>query len=294
MTLLVLGCTTTIEEVIPDNEPFSSNSISKIKIENYVNRLFIDILSREPTDLEQERYVDSLIVNNLSREGRLRVISELMTDTSFSVNEGSFREAYVQNLYNLAKIRCLEGQSDAAIRSSLGIVRSGALRDSLNGNWDDYYEKLNSIRRFELTLASRVALLEGEIEFHEMFAFMINNPTYDVINMNAFNFIRATFDQLLFRLPTGQEYDEAFKMVELEEEATLFGKTGISKEDYVEIVTQSDAMLEGMIRWSYQVFLNREPSAAESATLFLDYLEHQNINLVLEKIFVTDEYANFP
>ena len=66
---------------------------------------------------------------------------------------------------------------------------------------------------------------------------MIDNPIYDVINMNTFNFVRSTFDQLLWRLPTAQEFDNGFAMIEFNQTAELFGYSGSDKNDYIPVQT---------------------------------------------------------
>jgi len=278
---------------IDGNEPFSNFNISDLKIENYVNRLYIDIIGREPLDEESVAEVDSLKASGLDRASRMQIIQKLMTDTTFREFEFSYKAAYVQNLYNLAKVRCLEGVADSEMNRRIGIARNGAFRDSLEENWDGYYEKLNEIRRYEATLDSRDALLNDQIRYHQMYAFMIDNGVYDQINMNTFNFVRAAFDELLWRLPTDQEFDRAFNMIEFNQAEEIFGQLGSDKNDFIRILTESQAMYEGMIVWAYQVLLNRTPDPAEVVTLLPIYLESQNINDVIAEILVTDEYANF-
>ena len=291
---LLYSCDSRKELLIPENDSFSSQGVSKIKIENYVNRLFIDLIGRGPTNTEKTIEVDKLNENDLSEESRVVLINRLMTDTSFSVNEGSYNEAYVSNLYLLAKIRCLEGASDGRIQDSdISDYEIGAFKDSLDQDWDGYYKKMNEIRKLKLILASKGEMLKGNLRYHELYGFMINNSIYDFLNMNAFNFIRASFDQLLFRIPSEQEYNQAFDMVELGLPNNLFGETGNSKEDYVRIMINSSAMKEGMIRWVFQVFLQREGSAAEVATLLELYKENENVNQIITKLIATDEYANF-
>lgn len=291
---LLSSCETGMVQVIPDNDSYSTTGISKIKIENYVNRLYIDIIGREPTDIEQANEVDSLNENELSEEIRLKLIDKLMTDTTYSVNEGSYYEAYCNNLYLLAKIRCLEGISDVEINSDfLSNIKNSAYTDSLEMNWEGYYEKQNQIRRLELLLSSDEELVKGNISYHEVYSFMIDNSVFDELNMNAFNFIRASFDQLLFRIPTEEEYNEAFDMVEYGMTGQLLGELGNSKDDYVNIIIHSDAMKEGMIRWAFQVFLQRAGTPEEVATLLEEYIQHEDINQIIAKILVTDEYANF-
>ncbi|MBK7696828.1 MAG: hypothetical protein IPI30_21690 [Saprospiraceae bacterium] len=74
----------------------------------------------------------------------------------------------------------------------------------MNLNWKGFYAKLDILRRYQDVLESQQELLEGHIAYHQMFTFLVNNGIYDIINMNTFNFIRAVFNELLFRLPTDQ------------------------------------------------------------------------------------------
>lgn len=279
--------------VIDGNPPYSTFNVSDIKIANYVNRLYIDVLGREPLDVELTVEVNRLKAGNLKREVRDSIIYKLMTDTTYSENEFSYKAAYIQNLYNLAKIRCLEGASDGDIQLRINVMKNGAHQDSLEGNWDGYYNKLNEVRRNTATLESRQALYDGLITYHQMYSFMIDNSLYDIINMNSFNFIRATFDQLLWRLPIDHEFNSSFEMIEYNQTAELFGTLGSDKNDYVRILTESNEMLEGMLIWCFQVFMSRPPSADEVVTLLPVYSSTKDINWIIAQILVTDEYANF-
>ena len=290
--LLLFSCEKSVN-LIDGNEPFSSFNVSDIKIENYVNRLYIDLIGREPTDIELEEEVAFLKDTDLDKSSRETIIIKLMTDTTFRKNEFSYKAAYTQNLYNLAKIRCVESAPDNEFTRRIGIARNAMLKDSLLGNWDNFYKNLNEIRRYRAVLDSRLALQNGQIKYHQMFSFMVDNGVYDVINMNTFNFVRATFDELLFRLPTQQEYDRAFNMIEFNQTEELFGQIGTDKNDYIRIMIESNGMLEGMIIWAYQVLLNRAPIPGEVFTLLSDYAATGDINPVILNILVTDEYANF-
>jgi hypothetical protein len=279
--------------VIDDNTPYSTFNISDIKIENYVNRIYIDLIGREPLDDELVVAVDRVKAGGLKREIRDSLIYALMTDTTYRENEFSYKAAYIQNLYNLAKVRCLEGVGDDDIELQIGILKFGALQDSLYGNWDAYYLKQDAIRRNEAVLESLQALYDGLITYHQMYAFMIDNNVYDIINMNTFNYVRATFDQLLWRLPIEQEFDNSFNMIEYNQTAELFGSLGSDKNDYIRILTESNEMLEGMVIWCYQTLLSREPTAGEIVTLLPTYISTKDINWIFAQILVTDEYANF-
>ena len=289
---MTLSCST--ELVVDDgNTPYSTFSISDIKIKNYVNRLYIDIIGREPLDDELVTEVQRLKAGSLKRETRDSIIYQLMTDTTYRENEFSYKAAFVQNLYNLAKVRCLEGVPDSEIELKISIIAFGALKDSLEGNWDGYYKAQNEIRKNQAVLDSRQTLYDGLITYHQMYGFMINNVIYDVINMNTFNYVRSTFDQLLWRLPTTAEFDNGFAMIEFNQAAELFGSSGSDRDDYIRILTESNEMLEGMLIWTYQVFLSRPPTPAEVVTLLPTYITNKDINWLIAEILVTDEYANF-
>lgn len=292
--LLATLCSCSKDTVVIDgNSPYSTFNVSNLKIENYINRLYIDLIGREPLDIELEAEFESLKTSDLSREVRDSLIFKLMSDTTFRENEFSYKAAYVQNLYNLAKVRCLEGASDEEIEDLLGIASFAAHVDSLEGNLDGYYTNLNEIRRFQAVIDSREAFYNGQIRYHQMYSFMIDNGVYDMINMNTFNFVRASFDELLWRLPTEQEFDEAFNMIEYNQTSELFGKLGSNKNEYISILTESNEMLEGMIIWAYQIFLSRPPTPGEVVSLFPTYRANKDINWVIAQIVVTDEYANF-
>ena len=291
--IMISSCSEEELVVVDGNTPYSTFNISDIKIENYVNRLYIDLIGREPLDEELTSSVARLKAGSLKRETRDSMIYALMTDTTFLENEFSYKAAFVQNLYNLAKVRCLEGAADSDVELRINILTFGALQDSLLGNWDAYYQKQNDIRRNEAVLESRQALYDGQIRYHQMYSFMIDNSVYDIINMNTFNFVRATFDQLVWRLPTEQEFNSSFDMIEYNQTEELFGTLGSDKNDYIRILTESNEMLEGMLVWCYQTYLSRPPSASEVVTLLPTYINTRDINYIIAQILVTDEYANF-
>jgi len=270
--VFLISCTKQELVVVPDNDAPLVNNVPRIKIESYVNRVFIDLLGREPLDEEMTLEVNTLKDARLSEIVRINLITKLQTGTDFIVGDTSYQRAYYQNLYNLAKIRCLEGASDRKLREfSLG----------------DDVERVNAV------LATRIDLQEENIQLHQAFARMVNNPVYDIINMNSFNFVNATFDNLLWRFPTNAEFDAGFDMVEDQRTATLFGQTGQDKVSYIQIITESKEMFEGLLIWSYQQLLSRRPSSEETSFLLDDFFQHRDIRLLQRQIMIGDEYANF-
>lgn len=272
--LFFSACTKKELVIVPDNDAPLVNQVPRIKIESFVNRTFIDLIGREPVGNEMENEVNALRAAELSKESRETLIIKLQTGTDFIEGDTSYQRAYYQHLYDLAKIRCLEGVADS--RVSEFFVGS-----------DEEDARLVAI------LTTRLDLQEGRIQLAEAFARMVHNKIYDFINMNSFNFVNATFDNLFWRFPSNAEFSAGFKMVEDETPQNILGQSGQSKEDYVRILTESREMFEGLILWSYQQLLSRRPSSAETSTLLDDFTTHQDIRLIQRFIMVSDEYANF-
>lgn len=273
--LILISCTEKETVTIPDNEPPIVNNVPAIKIENYVNRIFIDLLGREPLDSEMADEVQRLRDADLAISARETLIIKLQTNTDFIEGDTSYQRAFSQHMYNLAKVRCIEGASTAEINMFVGM---GEEEDD-----ERLWELLDGREDFQL----------DSIAINELFGRMIFNMVYDQINMNTFNFVNATFDNLYLRFPTDAEFDAGFKMIEDETPQMFLGETGSSKTDYVNIFVNTKEMFEGLIIWSYQQLLARLPSTQETAVLLEDFLIHKDVRLIQRVVMVTDEYANF-
>ena len=259
---------------VDDNEPPAVNNVPRIRIQHYINKLFIDLIGREATDTELNAEVQAMIDAELSKEHRSVLIQTLQTSTAFIEGDTSYSRAFHFNLYNLAKVHCLEGVSDATIASFGGGDGEGeAKAAAVINSWRD--------------------LQAGSININELFARMIDNGVYDEINMNSFNFVNASFDNLLWRFPSNSEFTAGFTMVEHSQSASLFGQSGQSKADYIQILTNSREMYEGLIIYVYQLLLSRRPESQEVEALLNDFINHKDIKRILQAVMVTDEYANF-
>ncbi len=262
--------------IIPDNDSPSVNNVPAIRIENYVNRLFIDLIGREPLDSEVAIEVDALKNNQLVKTARVSLINKLQNDTSPIESDTSYTHAYHKQLYGLSKARCLDGAGDEILQS-----------------FRDFADTDSDYQRLQRVLDARLDWQQGTITYNELLARMIYNNLYDELNMNTFNFINATFDNLYWRAPTDAEFAAGFKMVEDNVSATLLGQVGQNKGDYVEIVSTSREMYEGIIIWVYQQALARRPSTQETAALLEDFIDHKDIKIIQQEVLSSDEYANF-
>ncbi|MBC8266147.1 MAG: hypothetical protein H8E84_04190 [Flavobacteriales bacterium] len=297
MIAIVSSCKKEIE-TIPNNTPPYYGEIPTVLIENYVNRIFIDLIGREPLDTEMEEEAKYLKDNDLKMEYRDSLITKLMTNTVLDTAIGDsttiYKTAYYHRIYDMTKARMIEGASNEDLSFEINILEQAILSDSLMGGNQQGIDK----RRFEVNklkkiISSEVLYMNGVIEINEVYARMLYNAIYDLINMNTFNFVNASFDDLFFRFPTTDEFDNGFNMIEFNEARLLFNLPGQNKGDYIEILTNSREYYEGMINWVYLTMLSREPTTLEKAEIMETFFYDHDLQKVQKKILMTDEYAHF-
>jgi hypothetical protein len=74
---MVVSCSKKDATVVPNNKPKSYDDVSTVKVENYINRIYIDLLGREPLDAESIRDLELLRKGNLSINSRQRYYYEI-------------------------------------------------------------------------------------------------------------------------------------------------------------------------------------------------------------------------
>ena len=269
------------------------NQIPRLLIENYVNRLFIDLIGREPTDAEMIAEVDAMRATNASVESRTALVNKIMTSTAPLPGDGSYREAYVRKFYEDQKGRFLEGASDATLNDDYNLWKLLAYQDSLNGNMLGYQLFTLEANKVLAVIDSREELMNGEILFEEMCSRMMFNSLYDEINMNTFNFINASFDDCFARFPTQSEYEGVEDAIEFNGAGVLFGNAVNSKTEYLNVLVQSNEFDEGFVRWAYFAFLAREATSTEVFSRVQIYRQGSNYSGVQKEILISDEYAGF-
>lgn len=279
-------------EIVPDNQPPDYDGIATVITENYVNRLFIDLLGREPLDAEMSAEVGALETAGLSMAARTALVQKIMTSTAFLADDSSYRNKYCTRLYELCKARFLEGVSDEVIDGFIGNAQQQALADSLGGNTTGLNAANTTLGRLLALKRSRTDLRDGLIGIAEVMRRMVLNAVYDEIHMNSFNYVNATFDNLLLRYPTDAEFTIAYGMVEQNASGVLFGQSGQNKGEYAALMSASAEAREGLVRWSYVTFMGRLPDTAETVAALDALGPTTDIEDLLLRILTTDEYAN--
>ena len=279
--------------LIPDNDAPPGDYVPTVLIENYVNRIYIDLLGREALDEELARDVQILRDDSLSIESRAIIVYRLQHDSTFVPGDSSYEQAYYQRIYDIGKQRMIEGVEDGYLTEERGLLGIDLNRAITAGDSASAADIRQDIEEIDNVLTIRQDYQYGRIGIEGVFRRLSNNFVYDIINMNTFNFINATFDNLFYRFPTSQEYDIAYEMIENNRSGSILGMTGQDRSDYLDIVTNSRAFYEGTIIWAYQQLVGRNPTAEELSVQMDAFFIDHDFQAVQLKIMVTDEYANF-
>jgi hypothetical protein len=291
--VLVNGCKKDKEIVVPGNNAPYYDGVPKVVLQNYINRLFIDLIGREALDSEMEEQENYLRTNSLSIGSREQLIIKLQSDTSYVAGDSSYNYAYYNRFYELCKARVLEAASNDLIAEEAGNASYAATIDSLNGDSLLFEISKQRFNNYIKLLACEKDYRLDSIEIKDVFARMLNNGIYDQINMNTFNFLNASFNDLFFRFPTNNEFNAGYNMVEYNTPDILFGKSAANKGEYIQILVNSKEFYEGIIRWMYKNLLAREPSTQEAYSLMQTFFNDHDIQKIQLHIMKSDEYANF-
>lgn len=289
---LMLGSCQPEEFVFEDNPIPFYDEVPTVLVQNYINRYFIDLIGREPNDAEMAANVEILEAGVLAAEVRLQVVNELIQGSD-SIDGSTYAGMYHQKLYSDLKARFIEGASDALLIDRYNQIRSAAINDSLGGNFAGYALKQAAANRMLLVLACRTELESGTIDVRTVCERMIWNGIYDQINMNSFNFIHASFDDLYQRFPTESEFDAAYLAIEFNSPAVLFGRAVQDKPSYLDAMLLNAEWNEGMVRWVYRGLLARDPSDGEVLE-GVDVFEFELLVPEIQRpVLISDEYAGF-
>ena len=279
--------------IIPNNNAPIYSEIPTILLENYVNRLYIDLIGREPLDDEMSSDVQFLRDNDVSFQSRDSLIFKLQFDTVFIPGDSSYKIAYFHRIYEMVKVRLIEGVSNSHIQTVMNTRYNRYVNDSLGGNMISAHENLMKYYRFKDVINSESAYYNSLINIKEMHRRMIHNPIYDNINMNTFNFVNAAFDNLLFRFPTQYEFNNSYAMIEDEQPYSVLGSSGTNKEDFINIICNTREFYEGIIHWTYLTLLARVPTTTETDYLMNDFYISCDFLKLQRYVMQTDEYAHF-
>ena len=291
--LLFSSCETNEYIRVSNNEPPSYDGVSMLRIENYINRLFIDLLGREPTINEREQASIRLKQSGLKYKTRDSIITLLQSDTTYRLGDSSYRHAYILRVYDLMKYRFLEGASDPEIAQKLGNIRFGIQISRLNGDSVRVKQLQFEAQKYEKILLWKYSYLGGVDNYPGLCSHLMNNGIYDVINMGTFNFVNAAYDDVLGRWPNQSEFDSAYAIIEKNEPKVVFNRVAQNKSEFINALVDSDAFFEAQVRWWYFQYVRNEIEPTYLYSLLMHYKKDGNLEWVQRNILTLDNYAQF-
>ncbi len=274
--------TTYVDSVVDGNVAPPFNGVSTVLIENYVNKMYIDILGREPTGSELADRVSDLKAGSLSEASREAVFDDMAATGD-----------YYDRLFEIFSSKMLNGFDSVVIDQQILEyqyikILLDSLGDYVNANLIQF-----ELERLYLLQDAKADLRADIITLNEFVGRILENTLYDQINMGSENFVLSAFENLFNRLPTVAELTEGVSMVDGFVPGTIFNQDGTSKGDFVDITTTVEEFYEGRITDAYLNLLLREPTDTELEVILTAFLANGDLKEVQKSIIKTEEYAGF-
>jgi hypothetical protein len=281
VSILFLGlhsCKKYGEEVIPNNVPPPDKTISEVVMQTYVNKAYISILGRKPTESEFSEGFALVKQGNLDEASRLVFLDIVMT-----------KPEYYPHVYDLARQELLNDLDTGEVTFNktlfeylITLPENAAYAQQFQAE----INRLDSMQRIPSLLASNQPFVVAQM--HKL---CVDNYFYDQLNMGTFNFVTSCFEHFLFRAPSDLELFNGSQMVD-GFSGTLFFHAGGTKNEFLHIFfSDGDAYYQGQVRELFQRYLFREPSSEETLQLALQYRNSGDYKALQKKILSMNEYV---
>jgi len=267
--------------IIEDNNAPHYDEVTTVQIQNYVNKMYIDLLGREPLETELTTTAAELKANSLSDASREQLLVSLMNS-----------DEYYDRFYEIYQSAYLPGVTDAELDERIYLFE--VERDNQLAAGNDVVAQLIDI---ELDFLYSLRNLQsdyqnGNITINRFMRVICTNSYYDEINMGAENFALSCFENFLKRNPTDAELIASVEMVD-GNPSQVFLNDGSSKEDFIQIVTTIPEFYQGLAIDAYNQLLVREPTSQEMTEAILILEDTQDFQAVQRIVLKSDEYAGF-
>lgn len=226
--------------------------------EKYIQKTSLTLLGKILDEKEINAYLKIVKKNTESKKVKSEIIDIMMSSPDFYTNmEAQLREEYLENL---SKNDFIE------IYLMDFFVLNEIRKESVN--WLDMHNIFNTLYRIA-NISNKI--FKDTIDIRTIQSLLVNNYIYSQINMGSDNFIISTFQYFIRRKPTNYELIQGRAMLS-GQEATLFGKKGFGKQDFIKILLSNSEYWEGQVIFWFNKINNRDPSASEVIT-YIKYMQ---------------------
>ena len=283
---LVFACSkeekiTHLEGRVEGNNHPPFDGISKVLIDNYVNRYYIDLIGISPDDSTLNGVSQQLIQTPLDIDLRASLIENAIDDT-----------IYFDRFFSVTSLKFIEGfeRKDLMDRQ----LEYEVAKDLAENNGDSLLVQVIEFEIIKMDSLIQAAdrLETGEIDLKAFFRAFCFNYVYDEINMGSLNFVVACFENLFGRGPTANEQDRSIAMVD-GASSFLFSQSGNSKSDFLSIMLNSPEFEIGRAKDIYTDLLQRQPDTNEEIEAVGLIRNAPNLKAIQVNIAKSEEYAGF-
>lgn len=270
-----------IDTTITGNDPPPYSGVSDVQINSYINRFYIDLVGRAPTQDELNSNREYLENNQLNEAAKDTLIRQLMET-----------KAYYDVLFSLTSADFINGTDSAAIAQEIKLVNLIYHFDSVAGLVENFiYYQYELDRLYNLQHITD-DFRNGTVTLNEYYAAFLNNYFYDMINMGSENFVKGSFSDLYRRSPSQSELISGTTIVD-GNPAIIFQQDGNSKGDFITIATTTGEFYQGLVIKSYNQLLLRDATSQELAEGTVALQQSKNYPAFQKKLIKTAEYAGF-
>lgn len=286
MLLVFSACKKTeIQEInesylIEGNDPPDYSGVTSLQVQNYVGRVYVDLLGEQPAVEVLQEKVAALQAEDLSPEARTAFIAEVMLD-----------EEYYVNVYNYTAGQFINGVARNEIEEQILLFEFII---------EQYYDQGEvflaqyveyEMQKLQNLITADTDWAEGTITINEFYGRFCYNSIYDEINMGSENMVISCFENLFGRYPTLSELAAGVSIVDGISEI-LLQQSGTSKTDFVNIVTHTPEFYLGRVYEQYQRLLARTPNPVEEQSGSTQ-ISTEGLKAFQTTLLITDEYAGF-
>ncbi len=281
---LLVCCKKKVETVVvPNNVPTTDTSVSTLTIERFVIKTYVVLFARKPTEAELQNHLTTLTSNNIAQAARINFIQQLQ-----NTNEYKFM------LYEFAKQKIIDPLgtlNDSGYQNSRLIQE---IKDNIAAQNEPKLntELLGAMYKFR---TMKTELLNNTITWQEVNKRCCHSFYYYGDNLGSREFVLHTFEHLLQRIPTKQESDAGRAIFissknAVETPDVLFGVTGKSISDLLDIIVTSDNFYEAQVRYFYVRSFYKEPETLVLSKYTNVYTTSKDYQLLQRTILSSNEF----
>lgn len=279
LLVLVSSCKKDKEIIIDGNTPPPDGTIPNVVKENYVNKSYISVLGRKPTDSELLTGMTILNQHNLSVADRNQLLDAIF-----------LKPGYNQRLYDISIATLLNNLDTSLITQDINVFALLLTDPQYQSQWPLIQAEKTKLEDLRKSVAD---INSGALSLIGLHRRCVNNYFYDQINMGTENFVVSMFQHFLYRYPTDDELTQSKQIVD-GFEGVVFLQTGHIKDDFLNIFFGCNNYFEGQVRDLYMRYLFREPTSVEMSDKAASYKKSLNYKALQKEILSTNEYAGIP